>query len=92
VTNCASSSSSIVLQNQFNNLFDQVLERQLRLKAMCSRNASGKSIKDNVRYVWQQDSHFEELKGQEIWTSRLNLLDTDGPIYQSLLLGEVDST
>jgi hypothetical protein len=66
------------LQNQFNNLFDQVLERQLRLKAILTEK-EWESIKDNVRYVWQQDSYFEELKGQEIWTSRLNLLTQMDP-------------
>jgi hypothetical protein len=61
------------LQIQFNTLFDQILERQLRLKNVLTEEEWWR-IKDNLRYKWQQDSYFEELKSQEIWTSRLNLL------------------
>jgi hypothetical protein len=61
------------LQSQFNGLFDQLLERQLRLKGVLTER-EWEQIKDNIRYEWQHDSYFEELKGQEIWSSRLNLL------------------
>lgn len=66
------------LQNQFNALFDQLLERQLRLKNVLTEQEWWR-IKDNIRYKWQQDSYFEELKAQEIWTSRLNLLNQMDP-------------
>jgi len=61
------------LQTQFNGLFDQLLEKQLRLKGVVTEKEWEK-IKDNIRYEWQHDSYFEELKGQEIWSARLNLL------------------
>ena len=66
------------LQVQFNTLFDQLLERQLRLKnVLTEREWNG--IKDNIRYIWQQDSHFEELKNQDIWNSRLAILSQVDP-------------
>lgn len=60
------------LQSQFNYLFDQMLERQLRLKNIMTEDDWYK-LKDNIRYTWQQDSYFEELKMNEIMTTRLNL-------------------
>jgi len=61
------------LQNQFAALFDQVLERQLRLKKVLTER-EWETIKDNIRYDWQKDSYFEELKNQDIWTARMNLV------------------
>jgi hypothetical protein len=66
------------LQNQFNNLFDQVVGASATSQSVLTER-EWESIKDNIRYVWQQDSYFEELKGQEIWTSRLNLLTQMDP-------------
>lgn len=66
------------LQIQFNTLFDSILEKQLRLKNVLTEQ-EWFNIKDNLRYKWQQDSHFEELKAQEIWTSRLTLLQQMEP-------------
>jgi hypothetical protein len=61
------------MQIQFNNVFDQLLERQLRLKNILTQE-EWERIKDGIRYVWQQDSYFEELKASEMWTSRMALL------------------
>lgn len=61
------------LQSQFCTVFDVALERQLRLKNILTEEEWTR-IKDNVQYEWQQDSYFEELKSQEMWTSRLTLL------------------
>ena len=66
------------LQVQFNTLFDQILEKQLRLKGVLTEQEWYR-IKDSIRYDWQQDSYFEELKGQEMWTSRLNMLNQMDP-------------
>jgi hypothetical protein len=55
-------------------MFDQLLERQLRLKNVLTE-AEWNRIKDNIKYTWQLDSYFEELKGQEMWTARMNLLE-----------------
>lgn len=66
------------LQVQFNYLFDQLLEKQLRLKNIMTE-AEWEKIKDQVRYVWQQDSYFEELKSNEIMQTRLNLMTAMEP-------------
>ena len=60
------------LQIQFDYLFDQLLERQLRLKNVMTE-AEWYAIKDSLRYTWQQDSYFQELKMNEILTTRMNL-------------------
>jgi hypothetical protein len=61
------------MQAQFNGMFDQLLEKQLRLKQILTEK-EWHELAYNIRYDWQQDSYFEELKAQEIWTSRMNLL------------------
>ena len=61
------------MQTQFNNVFDQLLERQLRLKNILTQE-EWERITDSIQYVWQQDSYFEELKMQEMWTSRFALV------------------
>lgn len=66
------------LQVQFDYLFDQLLEKQLRLKNIMTE-AEWHQIKDQVRYVWQQDSYFEELKMNEILQTRLNLVNAMEP-------------
>lgn len=60
------------LQIQFDYLFDQLLEKQLRLKNVMTED-EWYQIKDQIRYTWQQDSYFEESKMNEIMTTRLNL-------------------
>src|ERR1019366_7353960 len=66
------------MQTQFDTLFDTILERQLRLKNILTEEEWHR-IKDSIRYTWQLDSYFEELKAQEMWTSRLNLLTAMEP-------------
>jgi len=60
------------LQVQLSHLFDQLLEKQLRMKNVMTE-AEWYKIKDKIRYNWQQDSYFEELKMNEILTARMNL-------------------
>ena len=66
------------MQIQFNNVFDQLLERQLRLKNVLTQE-EWERIKDSIRYIWQKDSYFEELKESEMWTARMSLLATVEP-------------
>jgi hypothetical protein len=66
------------MQSQFTAMFDQLLERQLRLKNVLTEQ-EWHDIKDSLRYKWQQDSHFEELKNQDIMTARLTLLQQIDP-------------
>ena len=61
------------LQAQFSTLFDQLLEKQLRLKNVLTQQDWNR-IKNDLRYDWEADSYFEELKKQAIWTSRMGLL------------------
>ena len=66
------------LQVQFDYLFDQLIEKQLRLKNVMTEQ-EWYQIKDQLRYTWQQDSYFEELKMNEIMTTRLNLASQIDP-------------
>jgi len=66
------------LRSQFTALFDQILEKQLRLKHLLTE-AEWYRIKDGIRYTWQVDNYFDELKGQEMWTARLALVQSVEP-------------
>lgn len=66
------------LQIQFQYLFDQLLEKQLRLKNVITE-AEWHKVKDQIRYTWQQDMYFEELKENEILTARVNLAQALDP-------------
>ena len=66
------------LQAQFGTLFDQLLERQLRLKNVLTEQEWFR-IKDSIQYQWQTDVYFEELKAQEMWRERMNLLSQADP-------------
>jgi hypothetical protein len=54
-------------------LFDEILEKQLVLKNVMTID-EWKEIKNKLRYDFQEDNHFEELKEQEILTQRLQTL------------------
>ena len=61
------------LRARFSMLFDEILEKQLVLKNVMTIE-EWKEIKDKLRYDFQEDNHFEELKEQEILTQRLQTL------------------
>lgn len=61
------------LRKRFNHLFDTLLETQLILKGIMSRD-EWKFIKENVSYTYLRDNYFAELKDQEVMTARLSLL------------------
>lgn len=61
------------LRARFSMLFDEILEKQLVLKNVMSID-EWKEIKNKLRYDFQEDNHFEELKKQEILTQRLQTL------------------
>lgn len=61
------------LQNKFSILFDELLERQLSLKGIMSRD-DFKEIKNQLYYHYESDSHFTEMKRNELLQDRLNLL------------------
>lgn len=62
------------LRARFSTLFDKALEKQLILKGVI-KPEEWDLIKDSIRYDFQLDNHFEELKQAEILRDRLSLLD-----------------
>ena len=66
------------LRLRFSHLFDRLLETQLLLKGICTRN-EWKQIKEDIFYDYMKDSHFAELKNVEVMKERLGLLgEIDG--------------
>lgn len=61
------------LRARFSMLFDEILEKQVVLKNIMTIE-EWKELKDKIRYDFQEDNHFEELKEQEILTQRLQTL------------------
>jgi len=61
------------LRTRFSHLFDTLLEKQLILKNIILPE-EWETIGQTVRYEFQTDSQFTELKESEIWTERFNLL------------------
>lgn len=61
------------LRNRFSILFDQLLEKQLILKGIITVE-EWNDIKENLRYDFSVDNHFEELKQSEVLQNRLQLL------------------
>jgi hypothetical protein len=61
------------LRARFSILFDDILEKQLILKNIMTLE-EWKEIRNKIRYDYQQDNHFEELKQAEILRERLQTL------------------
>jgi hypothetical protein len=61
------------LQTQFSGLFNDCLERQLTLKGILSKE-DWRMIKTDLYYVYENDSHFSEVKNAELMQDRMNLL------------------
>ena len=61
------------LRARFSILFDKVLEKQLILKGVIAPE-EWNEIKQNIRYDFQIDNHFDELKTAEILQNRLQIL------------------
>lgn len=59
------------LRNRFSILFDEILERQLILRGIITPE-EWNGIKNQIRYDFQKDNHFQELKESEILRERLN--------------------
>ena len=62
------------IRNKFAVLFDNLLEIHLVLRGVMSRG-DWEQVKNNISYNFANDNHFEELKGAEIMTERLRLLN-----------------
>lgn len=61
------------LRSRFNELFNILLERQLLLKGIITKT-EWKDIKSQIRFDYNQDNHFAELKHAEILRERLGML------------------
>ena len=74
------------LRARFAIIFDKILEKQLILKGVIAPE-DWLEIKESIRYDFQVDNHFEELKQAEILQNRLQLLrdidDYTGKYYST---------
>ncbi len=61
------------LRNKFTVLFDNLLEKQLRMKNVIAKEDWAK-MKEKIHYNFESDSHFAELKDAEMLQNRANLL------------------
>ncbi len=61
------------LRNRFSELFNILLERQLLLKGVITKE-EWKELKANIHYDFLRDNHFTELKDAEILRDRISLL------------------
>jgi len=66
------------LRHRFSHIFDNLLETQLALKEVMTREEWA-TIRNEVRYDFSEDNHFSELKDQEVVTSRVTLLQIVDP-------------
>lgn len=61
------------MRNQFSDLFNQMLEKQVVLKKIVTLE-EWQAIERKLNYDWQIDNHFAELKDLEIMEGRFNTL------------------
>ena len=61
------------LRHRFSHLFTDLLRIQLLLKGIINEE-DWFDIKDNLDYIWTRDSHFSELKNNEILRERFEIL------------------
>lgn len=61
------------LRIRFSQLFDELLKKQLILKKVISAD-EWESIKEHIKFDFNTDNHFAELKNSEIIKSRLEIL------------------
>ena len=66
------------LRHRFTMLFDHLMGIQLALKGVMTRE-EWFEMRSYIRYDFQKDNYFTELKDQEVLTSRLQLLNTISP-------------
>jgi hypothetical protein len=66
------------LRAKFTLLFDELMERQLALKGVCSVE-EWQELKEKIHYDFLKDNNFSELKESELMTSRLQLMQLIDP-------------
>ena len=65
-------------RNKFNDLFDDLLEKQLLLKGIVTED-DWRVIKSKLNYFYARDSYFSEMKEIEVMKERYNLLQIVDP-------------
>ena len=63
------------LRHRFSHLFTDLLRIQLLLKGIINEE-DWFDIRDNLDYIWTRDSHFSELKNNEILRERFEIIAT----------------
>jgi hypothetical protein len=66
------------LRARFSLLFDELMERQLALKGICSID-EWKELKEDIHYDFLKDNNFTELKETELLISRLQTMQLIDP-------------
>lgn len=61
-------------RQRFALLFDEVLSRHLTLKGIIRNPSQWRELRQYIRYDFNTDSYFAELKRTEVWDSRVELL------------------
>jgi len=66
------------LRAKFSILFDELMERQLALKGICSVD-EWQELKEKIHYDFLKDNNFIELKEAELMSARLQLMTQVDP-------------
>ena len=66
------------LRSKFSVLFDELMQRQLVLKGICSID-EWKEMKEYIHYDFLKDNNFTELKEAELISTRLQLMNQIDP-------------
>jgi hypothetical protein len=66
------------LRSKFSVLFDELMQRQLALKGICSID-EWKEMKEYIHYDFLKDNNFTELKESELMATRLQLMNQIDP-------------
>ncbi len=75
------------LRNKFTDLFDYMLEKQLVLKGIITKE-DWANIKQDIKYQFNQDSYFAEMKEIEVLKERFNLLTMVDPFTSNGMAGD----
>ena len=66
------------LRAKFSTMFDELMERQLALKGICSVE-EWQELKEKIHYDFLKDNNFTELKEAELMANRLQLMNQIDP-------------
>jgi hypothetical protein len=66
------------MRDKFSTIFDELMERQLALKGICSTD-EWRELKEKIHYDFLKDNNFAELKDTELMQGRLQLMQLIDP-------------